>query len=186
MFHQGTTQETKDRIIQNFKEVNSTIRMVVSTIAFGLGIDIPNVRSVIIWGLPDSLMDLWQLFGRGGRDGKQSYAMCYCFPRSLLCKHCRSGNCNCKYSNKSSIKSALAEKTCYRYSILKNFVLDKKMNAELSSVQESCETKSCETLCNCGACLCCTSCSASCKCVSKFQFQSYWCTTNSYFKTIFL
>ena len=60
-----------------FSEPNGAIRIVVSTIAFGMGIDVPNIRNVLHWGPPGDLECYVQEAGRGGRDGSATKAILY-------------------------------------------------------------------------------------------------------------
>jgi len=59
------------------KWMSEEVRVMVGTIAFGLGINKPNVRAVVRLGLPESIEQLYQETGRAGRDGLA--ADCYLF-----------------------------------------------------------------------------------------------------------
>jgi len=59
------------------KWMSEEARVLVGTVAFGLGINKPNVRAVVRLGLPESIEQLYQETGRAGRDGLA--ADCYIF-----------------------------------------------------------------------------------------------------------
>jgi len=69
-YHAGMTKEERTRVQEDF--VAGTTKVVVATNAFGMGIDVPNIRSVIHFGIPGSLEDYVQESGRAGRDGKMA------------------------------------------------------------------------------------------------------------------
>jgi len=61
----------KSDIIRLFK-TNGILRVVIATVAFGMGVDCHDVRQVIHVGLPDDICSYVQETGRAGRDGKKS------------------------------------------------------------------------------------------------------------------
>ena len=73
MFTSITTQEQKDGIIDRFTK-KSDLRIIVATIAFGMGIDCPDVRQVVHVGLPDDKEAYIQETGRAGRDEQTALA----------------------------------------------------------------------------------------------------------------
>jgi ATP-dependent DNA helicase RecQ len=72
-YHAGLTQEERNRKQEEW--IADTTRVIVCTNAFGMGIDKPNVRTVIHADVPDCLENYYQEAGRAGRDGKRSYAV---------------------------------------------------------------------------------------------------------------
>jgi len=71
-YHAGL--DTKTRSTKQEAWMKGNTRVMASTNAFGMGIDKPNVRFVVHMDIPDSLEAYFQEAGRGGRDGKQSWA----------------------------------------------------------------------------------------------------------------
>jgi ATP-dependent DNA helicase RecQ len=72
-YHAGLTQE--ERSMKQNDWVQNKIRVMVCTNAFGMGIDKPDVRTVMHYNIPDCLENYYQEAGRAGRDGKKAYAV---------------------------------------------------------------------------------------------------------------
>ena len=76
-FDACTSTSVKNRILRSFTKVDGAVRVVVSTVAFAMGIDVPNINNVLHWGPPGDLECYVQESGRGGRDGGATNAILY-------------------------------------------------------------------------------------------------------------
>lgn len=135
MFSSCTDSEVKTQIIKSFG-TDSPLRIVCATVAFGMGLDCPDVRQVIHLGSPDDIESYIQETGRGGRDGKPSLALLLSY--KWLNRFCE----------KSMIKYQDNNTTCRRDVLFRD--TDNYQHLQLGTKCMCCDV--CGTVCQCGSC----------------------------------
>jgi len=140
-YHAGLTNEV--RALNQNKFINDEIQIMVATLAFGMGINKPNVRFVIHQTMPKSIEQYYQEIGRAGRDGLPSEAMLlYSGSDSFKIRLLFDDSVDKERSEKLllGMQNYVTNQVCRRKSLLKYF-------GESYNSQNSC----CCDLCNLGA-----------------------------------
>lgn len=154
MYHAHVDTESDKRIRTEFSKPDSTIRLLISTIKMGMGVDIPDINLVVIFGVATHVIDLWQEIGRCARgQGQHGLAVMYITGKSL-------SSC----TDQSIIKLASGQH-CFRETILTAFKLEgmEKIPAESNEPLTGC-TRNCQIICECSRCRCCNFCAELCPC----------------------
>ena len=74
-YHAGMDSADREKVQENF--MNGRLRIVVATVAFGMGLNKLDVRAIIHYNMPKSFESFVQEIGRAGRDGHPAY--CHVF-----------------------------------------------------------------------------------------------------------
>ncbi|XP_035660196.1 ATP-dependent DNA helicase RecQ-like [Branchiostoma floridae] len=104
-FHSSMSPDLKAKVLKRFKDAE--VRVVVATVAFGMGIDIPDISCVVVYGLPKSMSQLYQEIGRAGRSGEPATAVVF------------AGKCKEEEDAEDCLKQFVAKRSCIRAVMLK-------------------------------------------------------------------
>ena len=121
MFHADLTSEQKNIVLEEMME--GKLKVVITTSALGMGMTIPKVRWVILFGLPDSILDLCQQLGRACRDHALGTATL------LISKRQRGAN---DHAMQDLVEQYAFGKKCKRASLLESSFFN-FCNVEISS-----------------------------------------------------
>ena len=146
MFTNPTQKVVKDDIIDAFSKEGTHLRIVICTVAFGMGIDCPDVRQIIHWGPSADIESYIQETGRAGRNGKRACALLF-VDKSDLNARTTPDESMLKYSSNTT--------TCRRALLFRDF--DKFCADEVVG------------------CMCCDICASTYEC-SNCSLQDFPCT----------
>jgi ATP-dependent DNA helicase RecQ len=98
-YHAGLSNDERNKRQESW--INNATRVIACTNAFGMGIDKPDVKAVVHFGVPDCLENYYQEAGRAGRDGKRAYAVLLYNDREVVDMQLQS---NIRYPDRATIK----------------------------------------------------------------------------------
>ena len=137
MFTACTHPTVKESILYSVTDSDGTLRVIIATIAFGMGLDCPNIRRVIHWGPSSDVESYLQETGRAGRDGQSATATLFYT------------NVDLGQIADASIKEYCRNRTtCRREMLLREF--DSPADPSVHTVHSACAC--CELRCTCGHC----------------------------------
>ena len=124
LFYGQMDQASESQLPSVFRKSDSSCRCLISTVAFRLGMDIPDITYVLHWGPPTSHLQYWQEVGRAGREGRDADAILYIPPYSMD-----------KRRTDESVRLSVkcCKETCFRREVLKSLKTEGMTDEEINS-----------------------------------------------------
>ncbi len=151
MYHGSVTGPHEEFVAEEFPKPESRLRCVIATIAFGMGVDIPDIRRVIHWGPAKTALNYWQEIGRCSRDGGKGRAELHTLGPLMTTRE--------TVAEMIDICREVDDGACLRCKILECLII-KDMDESLLHKLKSRVPKSraCDVHCQCDNCICCNKC----------------------------
>lgn len=131
MMHSSSPTSIKEHVLEQFSNCNGHLRVLIATIAYGMGVDCKNVTRVIHFGPSKSIESYMQESGRCGRNGEQSLALL--LYNSITVR-----------ATDADMKLYINTETCRRAQLLQHF-----QNANASTCEGHLCCDVCVKSCNC-------------------------------------
>jgi ATP-dependent DNA helicase RecQ len=137
LYHSQTEDSKKEYIVNELQNYESSLRLLVSTSALGMGIDTKGFHSVVVFGAQKNCSELVQEIGRVGRDHQPSVALVLY-------------NSYHQRSLDQEVKKFVGTNGCRRLSLLENFLEEKDLKNTVTGHHYCCDN--CEENCKCNNC----------------------------------
>ena len=160
MYHAKVTDSQKAVIMESFSKVDGSCRVLFATVAFGMGINIPDIRRVIHFGPSTDIEEYVQQSGRGGRDGDQCHALLYTY-----------SGCTRGHVSNDMKEYWKSTDTCHRWTLFQYFPGLFVQPSVLHKCCDACQSK-CLCSCQCHHCECGVDspCLVCCVCITKCSY----------------
>ncbi|KAK3086487.1 hypothetical protein FSP39_019095 [Pinctada imbricata] len=139
MYHSETEDAIKETILTSISDPQDKIRIMISTNALGMGVDFKNLSNVILFGPPNSMLDVVQELGRAGRNGERAMAI-------LMYKSHHLSQCD------EEVKVLYQTPECRRISMMKPFLGDNDLEQLKSDIGDHTCCDICQQKCTCKNC----------------------------------
>jgi len=140
MYTGSSTDDDKTRLVEAFKSPTGNVRVMVTTVAFGMGVNILDVDIVVHWGAPRSFLGYWQEVA--GRSGNPAIALLLPYKRSIIKAMCD-----------EDFAFSLKSQQCVR-----------RRAASRAELPTAAPCDGLCSVCRCCRCQCCSFCHAICEC----------------------
>ncbi len=149
MFHRSTADENKNFILDEFKRPDSSVRVVIATSSFEMGLDFPDFSDVINYSAPRSLELFAQQCGCGGRSIPQAFSLVYWQGVSK-----KQSSATTKEMREYALSTS-----CRRQQLKEYFTLDIEADRDISFEVSQAQPEGCKccdqykSMCSCGSCM---------------------------------